>query len=302
MTTVAAPNFSSETVRVATQLPSPESLLAAQTYPLVDPHGATFVYRGRADAVRWRSWITACLIAADATAAFRRCLGIAHRAATGSRIEYKFEIEQDEHVEWILDPLNPVIATDPFGANSVCRGYGYVRPQWTLPDPATKPGSWTRSLDSRAFGTTRSLGLYVPAEFERGIRYPLLVVHDGFDYLRYANLQVVLDNLIQRRDIPPLIAVLTQSPIACASTAATTATPSSSRTRYPQLLERRFALHRARRDACYGREFRRRGLAARGVAPSGGLRWPGAAIRLVRVATSRCTPGEPRRLAPSQGS
>jgi enterochelin esterase family protein len=37
-------------------------------------------------------------------------------------------------------------------------------------------------------------------------------VHDGYDYLRYANLQVVLDNLIHRLEIPPLIAALTQSP------------------------------------------------------------------------------------------
>jgi enterochelin esterase family protein len=36
-------------------------------------------------------------------------------------------------------------------------------------------------------------------------------VHDGYDYLRYANLQSVLDNLIHRLEIPPLIAALTQS-------------------------------------------------------------------------------------------
>ncbi len=54
--------------------------------------------------------------------------------------------------------------------------------------------------------------MYVPARFRRSRRYPLLVVHDGLDYLRYASLQVVLDNLIHRLEIPPLIVALTQSP------------------------------------------------------------------------------------------
>jgi enterochelin esterase family protein len=38
------------------------------------------------------------------------------------------------------------------------------------------------------------------------------VVHDGHDYLRYANLHPVLDNLIHHLEIPPLIVALTQSP------------------------------------------------------------------------------------------
>ncbi len=211
--TKAAPNSSSQTVRVAASLPDTALLLAAETCPLIDPCGATFVYRGRADSVRWRSWVHGLpgslpmqrLASGDAWA-------LRIELPPGSRIEYKLEIGQDGRVEWILDPMNPVVATDPFGANSVCRGYGYVRPPWSLPDPAAKPGHVDEIVvESRALGTSRSIGLYVPARFERGTRYPLLVAHDGFDYLRYASLPVVLDNLIHRRDIPPLVAVLTQS-------------------------------------------------------------------------------------------
>jgi hypothetical protein len=43
-------------------------------------------------------------------------------------------------------------------------------------------------IDSKTFGR-RGFGLYVPARFRRSRRYPLLVVHDGHDYLRYASLQ-----------------------------------------------------------------------------------------------------------------
>jgi enterochelin esterase-like enzyme len=39
-------------------------------------------------------------------------------------------------------------------------------------------------------------------------RYPLLIVHDGGDYLRYAALKDVLDNLIHRLEVAPLIAAL----------------------------------------------------------------------------------------------
>ena len=39
-----------------------------------------------------------------------------------------------------------------------------------------------------------------------------MIVHDGVDYLRYADLKVVLDNLTHRLEIPPLIAALIQSP------------------------------------------------------------------------------------------
>ena len=43
--------------------------------------------------------------------------------------------------------------------------------------------------------------LYLPARFRRIARYPLLIVHDGGDYLNYAAAQTVLDNLIHRLDV-----------------------------------------------------------------------------------------------------
>ncbi|HSN72305.1 MAG TPA: alpha/beta hydrolase-fold protein, partial [Steroidobacteraceae bacterium] len=53
--------------------------------------------------------------------------------------------------------------------------------------------------------------LYVPARFRRTRRYPLLVIHDVDDYLRYADLRVVLYNLIHRLEIPAMLVALTQS-------------------------------------------------------------------------------------------
>jgi enterochelin esterase family protein len=246
-----------DSIRVSRDLPRPESLLDARTSPIVDPHGATFVYRGKADAVRWRCWLRGLpgsqplqRLAATDTWALRIEL------PAGSRIEYKFEIEKDGHVEWILDPLNPVTAADPFGANSVCQGYGYVRPAWTVADPAVRAGAIDELfVHSRAFAETRRLGLYLPARFDRTQRYPLLVVHDGFDYLHYASLEVVLDNLIHRGDIPPLIAVLTAASDRQREYAASDAHASFVAAEIPAALEQRFRLRSASARILIGASF-----------------------------------------------
>ena len=53
--------------------------------------------------------------------------------------------------------------------------------------------------------------MYLPARFRRNRRYPLLIVHDGADYLRFADLQTVLDNVTYSLEIPQMIVALTQS-------------------------------------------------------------------------------------------
>jgi enterochelin esterase family protein len=45
----------------------------------------------------------------------------------------------------------------------------------------------------------------MPARILRNSRYPLLVVHDGGDYLEYASARTVLDNLIHRLDMAEII-------------------------------------------------------------------------------------------------
>ena len=51
--------------------------------------------------------------------------------------------------------------------------------------------------------------MYLPARFQHTARYPLIVIHDGADYLRYASAKTVLDNLIDRLDVAELVAVFT---------------------------------------------------------------------------------------------
>lgn len=191
-----------------------DAFIGQNDFPLVDGRDITFVWRGQADAVYLRCWISGL----DTAQPLQALPGSDLWAVTidlpeGSRIEYKFEVVRAGVSELVLDPFNEVLAHDPFGANSVCQGAGYKRPPWTLHDPDARAGSLdARRIDSRAFGGPRDYQVYLPARFRRNRRYPLLIVHDGIDYLRFADLKLVLDNLMQRLEIPEMIVALTQSP------------------------------------------------------------------------------------------
>ena len=77
-----------------------------------------------------------------------------------------------------------------------------------MPDPAVAAGRLVEfELDSAALQRRTAASVYLPAGFsDVGTpRHPLLVVHDGSDYLRYAAATTVLDNLIGRGDLPPIV-------------------------------------------------------------------------------------------------
>lgn len=191
-----------------------DAFIDKHRFPLVDRHGVTFVYRGEAGSVTLRCFMSGL----DGPQPLSRIEGTDLWAVTiefpeSSRVEYKFEVERDGHHEMILDPLNVVQARDPFGANSVSQGYGYERPAWTLDDPESRQGDLRRHrFHSDAFGGQREILVYLPSTFRRNRQYPLVICHDGADYVRYAALKNVLDNLTSALDIPPMIVALTQSP------------------------------------------------------------------------------------------
>jgi enterochelin esterase family protein len=201
---------------LANGAPPPESVgrfLAENRFPLIDPEGVTFVFPGQADGVNLCCWVSGLPTAQPLDRIEGTDLWVYYMPLPeNSRIEYKFELIRGGHSELIVDPLNPVLANDPFGANSVCQAYGYERPDWTLHAPHARRGSIEEmSLASAAFGDTRRIYTYVPARFRPTRRYPLLIVHDGEDYVRFAALKEVLDNLIDRLEIAPMIVALTQT-------------------------------------------------------------------------------------------
>jgi enterochelin esterase family protein len=124
-----------------------------------------------------------------------------------SRVEYQFEIVRGaERESYVNDPLNPRLANGPFGTSSVCAATGYQVPEWTLPDTESRPGELVEEvLHSKALRRNVSFTVYVPARFVPLVHHPLLIVHDGHDYLQYASMKNVLDNLIHRGEIADLV-------------------------------------------------------------------------------------------------
>ena len=189
-----------------------DRFLAARTFPIVEGTSVTFVYRGEADSVHLRHWIHGL----PSSQPFQRLAGtdlwfFVLELPERSRLEYKFEVATGPDQRLINDPLNPLKARDPFSENSVCLGAGYLTPDWVHLDPEARPGDLEElTFPSRAFGRDRSVTVYLPARFRRSRRYPLLIIHDGLDYLRFAELKTVLDNLIHRMEVAPLVAVMTQ--------------------------------------------------------------------------------------------
>ena len=190
-----------------------DAFIAANTFPIVAGSSCTFVWRGEAEAVHLKHWVFGLpqsqrLTRLEGTDIWYLTLQLPAK----SRIEYKLEVVRDGHGEWIQDPLNTSTARDPFGANSVAHSAGYEVPSWVQPDPTAAKGFvdeiW---IDSTTFGR-RGFGMYIPARFQRSRTYPVLVVHDGHDYMRYASLTTILDNLMDRLEIADAIVVLTSSP------------------------------------------------------------------------------------------
>lgn len=191
-----------------------ENFLVGREFPLVEGRQVTFVYRGPAQDVCLRHWI----FGLPSSQAFSRVQGtpdlwyLVMELPERSRVEYKLELVQNGQRQLVRDPLNPHLANDPFGANSVVHASGYETPDWVTTDPDARPGEVIeRRIASTIFGDTREIQIYKPARFRQTRRYSLLIVHDGADYMRFASLRSVLDNLIHRHELSGTIVVMTSS-------------------------------------------------------------------------------------------
>ena len=186
-----------------------ERIAAGDPFPIVEPERCTFVHRGPAIGVRLVHFgvgLPADLTYEQLDDTDWWVLALAVPA--GTRLEYKLEIVDSFGTHLVDDALNPERAAHPFGVNSVCSAHGYTEPRWAQADPAGAGGRLVGfSVDSDAYDRRVDATVYLPAGFEGhgASRYPLLVVHDGSDYLLYAAAATVLDNLIADGSMPPTV-------------------------------------------------------------------------------------------------
>jgi enterochelin esterase-like enzyme len=184
-----------------------DRFIATHEVPVVEGRHCTFLFRGGADEVH----LAQRILGLPSRMPMRRISGttlwyIVLKVPKRSRINYQLEVRHGDHVERINDPLNPKVSHSPFGTMSVCFGHGYITPEWTFPDDQATPGELTEIVvESRALERDCRVTIYLPARFRYTESYPLLVVHDGGDFLQYAAARVVLDNLIHLREIPETV-------------------------------------------------------------------------------------------------
>lgn len=87
--------------------------------------------------------------------------------------------------------------------------------KWIEPQPGTPQGQVIRQdIRSEILDDERRLWIYTPPGYApgEGDDYPLVVFFDGWGYLKLIPTTTILDNLLAEKRIPPVIAMLLDSP------------------------------------------------------------------------------------------
>jgi enterochelin esterase-like enzyme len=124
------------------------------------------------------------------------------------RVEYKLVVDG----KWIEDPFCPnQIDNGVGGRNSYFVVGDFAEPAELEERRGVAKGRVEEfDFTSKLLANTRRVYVYLPPTYQRNPtqRFPVLLVHDGGEYLNRAKLGVVLDNLGASGDIPRLIAVM----------------------------------------------------------------------------------------------
>jgi enterochelin esterase family protein len=125
-----------------------------------------------------------------------------------ARVEYKLVVDG----EWETDPLCPNAVENGIGEqNSFFVVGDFHEPPELEVNPAIPHGRVEEfDFESKLLNNRRRVYVYLPPNYESDEtqRFPTFYVHDGGEYLTRALLATVLDNLIQSREVTPIIAVM----------------------------------------------------------------------------------------------
>jgi enterochelin esterase family protein len=123
-----------------------------------------------------------------------------------ARVDYKYIING---TDWVLDDRNPLICTGGFGANSELRMPRYVQNPESQFYPDIPHGALhDTTLHSKSLGNSRLVRIYTPPGYETSKEnYPVILFHDGLEYITLAQANNTLDYLIWQKRIAPVVAV-----------------------------------------------------------------------------------------------
>ena len=129
-------------------------------------------------------------------------------AYTNARLEYTLLFDKEARP----DPLNPRLVQAYAGPRSEVRMPLWVR-QPEIDDQATVPAGEliAEAYASRALGGSRRVWFYLPPGYAASTDlYPVVYILDGGNYIEKMDVPRVLDRLIARKAIPPLVAVFSE--------------------------------------------------------------------------------------------
>jgi len=135
-------------------------------------------------------------------------------APAGARLEYWFLFGANSL--WAVDPLNPAKALNGFGELSELAMPGYEQHPFFAEYRSGRKGSADKlqvhEIGSQALGYPHTLHVNLPPGYEAGGNYPVLYLQDGLDYVEFAQVPQMLDQLIASGAVRPLIAVFVTPP------------------------------------------------------------------------------------------
>ncbi|TSA30491.1 MAG: hypothetical protein D4R67_00355 [Bacteroidetes bacterium] len=180
----------------------------SQTYPyFANDSTVYFIYTGNAgkvalagDATSWKPTIPFSNVAGTPLWYLTRIY------EPQARLDYKIVVDD---TTWILDPLNTDTCMSGFGPNSELRMPGYQTPPEVAFYPDIPHGILLDiNSTSTILGNSRTVTIYLPAGYGSSDGdYPVVLFHDGLEFLKLANAKNILDYLIAHRMITPLIGI-----------------------------------------------------------------------------------------------
>ena len=255
--------------------------------PIIEGERATFLFRGEADGVSVRHRVVGLPDPLrDAPHRGDRPLGHEHRAARGvARGVPARDCGAVSTTSASTTRSTPGWRTAPWGRARCARRSATGCPSGCTTTPRPGRASCVEDvMRSKALRRDQAVHLYLPARFNRAMRYPLLVVHDGTDYLGFAAMKTVLDNLIHRLDIAPMVVAFV--PPRDRLKEYPNHAPHArfiARELVPRLAEGFPLLERSRGPLPHGQQLRRHRLAVDGRALPGHVRLAAAAVGLAGV-------------------
>lgn len=123
-----------------------------------------------------------------------------------ARLDYKLVINGNN---WILDPKNPYTCSGGFGPNSELRMPAYLKPPEIVYDPGIAHGTFfDTTFYSAQLSNSRKIRVYLPPGYTAsGHDYPVVLFHDGMEYIDLCKTNNILDYLIAHQLIVPVIGI-----------------------------------------------------------------------------------------------